>query len=92
MQADPHVEHPGEDGVTDREAPQHARINGVGVVVCQLADRAGCLDQRWLVVKVGQRHRRSAHQGAVSRGAASALMQRRRRRTGGLRRDAALCG
>jgi len=33
VQADPDVEFPGQDGVPDRAAPQHACITGIGVVV-----------------------------------------------------------
>ena len=58
-QADPRVELPGQDGVADRGAPQHAGVTRLGVVVRQLTDRAGRLHQRRLVVKVGEGHRRS---------------------------------
>jgi hypothetical protein len=69
------VELPGQDGVTDRGAPQHAGITGVGIVVGQLADRAGDFDQRLLVVEVRQRHGCCPHQRSVARGAARVFVQ-----------------
>ena len=43
LQADSRVQHAGEDGVADREAPQHAGVTGLGVAVRQLADCTGRL-------------------------------------------------
>ena len=76
LQADPRIEYAREDGVADREAPQHAGVTGLGVVVRQLAHRTGRLHQGGFVVEVSQCHWRGAHQRAVARGAASALVQR----------------
>ena len=88
LQADPHVELAGEDGVADREAPQHAGITGLGVVVRQLAHRTGRLRQGGFVVEVGQCDRRGPHQRAVARRAASDSVQLGRFRARCLRGDA----
>ena len=88
LQADSGIQHAGEDGVTDGEAPQHAGVTGLGVVMRQLADRTGRLHQRGFVVEVSQCQRRSPHQRAVARGAASEFVQRRRLSTCCLRGDA----
>ena len=78
---------PGQDGVADRGAPQHASVTGIGVEVRQLADRTGRLHQRRLVVEVGEGHRRGPHQRAVAGGTAAALVQGRRLFTRGSRGD-----
>ena len=74
--------------MADGEAPQHAGVTGLGVVVRQLADRTGRLHQCGFVVEVSQCQWRSAHQRAVARGAASEFVQRCRLCTCCLRGDA----
>ena len=71
--------------MTDCAAPQHARITGLGVPVGQFAYRPSRLHQPKLVVEIGECQWRSSHKRAVARSAASALVQRGRHRTGGLR-------
>lgn len=52
--ADPDVDLPGQHGVPDGTAPQHARLAGLRVEVSQLAQGASGLRHRVLVVGVGQ--------------------------------------
>ena len=73
MQADSTVQHPGENGVADRAAPQHAGVSGVWIVG-QLTDRTGDLHDGILVTEVGEGHRRETHQRAVARRAARLLV------------------
>ena len=47
--------------------PQHAGVACVGIEVGELADRAGGLDEGLLVVEVGQRERRGAHEDPLPR-------------------------
>jgi hypothetical protein len=77
LQADSHVKLSGEDGVADGEAPQHAGVTGLPVVVGQLAHSAGRLHQGGFVVEVGQCQWGSSHERAVARSAASDSVQRR---------------
>lgn len=71
--------------MTDREAPEHACITGLGVVVVQLADWTSHL-QTGLVLEVSQRYWRSVSAN-LRRGAASELAKRGRFRACGLRGD-----
>jgi hypothetical protein len=76
LQADSHVKLSGEDGVADGEAPQHAGVTGLPVVVGQLAHSAGRLHQGGFVVEVSQCDRRGAHERTVARRTAPALVER----------------
>jgi len=75
LQAYPRIEYAREDGVTDREAPQHARITGLTVPVRQLADCTGRLDEGVLVIEIGQSHWGGPHQRTIARCAASEFVQ-----------------
>ena len=90
VQADSHIELAGEHRVPDRAAPQHTRVAGVRVEVRELADRARRLHHRVLVVEIGERHRRRAHQRSVARRASCAPVELLRLRPGAGRSDDAI--